>query len=318
MPVNETPLIARNKEFRNVRRRSSFQLRGKRLSRMASGVIAVPHPEIDPKDFYRHISPEIPPPQQMRQLLVWCARRCINSQPETSNATRIAKSIQEDVINALMNGKINTSWLHRINDGAQEDITTEKKPHPQNVVNAQKRIEYQERVDRLENEIQLWKSLNHRFYELHARAVDSCAAILPPGHTPNDPPNQIRTQLTDPIHPSTSSAVSHPTPPMDSSQIFDMNALTDEERAFWHRHFAPSEGDNFDTFAMNLENHVDRLHHSMYQASQFDRAVRAYGDGLFKRLIGAIGERQEQEQLVKLEPMDVLKKLAASMERDES
>lgn len=122
IPISETPMIRKNQEFRNGKRRSSFALRGKRASSIGNGFVgknskdplwyicifckifswilirvsrtpiilwtaslALPHASIIPQDFYRHISPELPGPVRMKQLLAWCGRRAIDAQPSSAS-----------------------------------------------------------------------------------------------------------------------------------------------------------------------------------------------------------------------------------------
>ena len=102
------------------RRRSS--LRGKRASTIGNGFIAMPHPDIETSDFYKHIAASTPEPIRMKQLLVWCARRAVDKlssskMKETSieNASpyAVAKAICDEIIQALVNNEINTSWYNR-------------------------------------------------------------------------------------------------------------------------------------------------------------------------------------------------------------
>ncbi|KAJ2813083.1 hypothetical protein FBU31_007496, partial [Coemansia sp. 'formosensis'] len=63
------------KSTMGARRRSTFSMRGKRASSIGGGFKATPHDSVSAGDFYRHISPELPEPIRLRQLLAWCARR---------------------------------------------------------------------------------------------------------------------------------------------------------------------------------------------------------------------------------------------------
>lgn len=76
--VQETPIINRNRELRNAKRRSSLELRGKRVS-VLNGVAGTPHESIDPAQYYRHIDADQPDAIRMRQLLIWACEKVINS-----------------------------------------------------------------------------------------------------------------------------------------------------------------------------------------------------------------------------------------------
>lgn len=85
LPFSDTPIINRNKELRratNGRRRSSLGLRGRRASSLIdSGHSALPHPTVDPSQFYKLIGSELSEPRRMKQLLLWCAERARGSKP---------------------------------------------------------------------------------------------------------------------------------------------------------------------------------------------------------------------------------------------
>ena len=61
--------------------------------------VVLPHSSIGAKDFHKHISPELPDPLRMRQLMVWAVQHCCDSvierkeeEPEDediSNASRL-------------------------------------------------------------------------------------------------------------------------------------------------------------------------------------------------------------------------------------
>lgn len=48
---------------------------------------ALPHKEVDTKDFYKHIASEgLSEPRRMRQLLTWCATRALGEKPSGSRS----------------------------------------------------------------------------------------------------------------------------------------------------------------------------------------------------------------------------------------
>ena len=95
IPFSDTPVINRNKEMRRKGgtsgRRSSLGMRGRRASSLISnGQSALPHREVDPSEFYKHISDGLLEYQRMKQLLTWCGERALSEKPplgsENSNA----------------------------------------------------------------------------------------------------------------------------------------------------------------------------------------------------------------------------------------
>jgi kinetochore protein Mis13/DSN1 len=100
VPERETPMIRKNKELREAQRRSSLSMRGQRASSsLGRGEISaskppvsgnwtrrqlmrgtgIPHPNVDSGTFWKHITPTLPEPIKARHLLVWCAKRALDS-----------------------------------------------------------------------------------------------------------------------------------------------------------------------------------------------------------------------------------------------
>ncbi|KAK9728602.1 hypothetical protein K7432_000949 [Basidiobolus ranarum] len=174
IPIEETPMINKNKEFRNNRRRSSFAKRGKRASSIAGGFISLPHPSVSESDFFKHISPELPDPVRMKQLLVWCGRRAMDKQTsKDQESLELAKVIQEEIMTLLVNNQVSTSWYSR--DSAQtanESFTC--KENPQNIINKEKKEEYEYSIQRLQEENEEWNRLIRKQNTYHAATVEGC------------------------------------------------------------------------------------------------------------------------------------------------
>jgi len=106
LPFADTPVITRNKEMRkgskDGHRRSSTGLRGRRASSLIdtgmsngacgttrSNVVrnwltsfpALPHSEVQVRDFYKYIEQSLPEPRRMKQLLIWCGSRALPEKP---------------------------------------------------------------------------------------------------------------------------------------------------------------------------------------------------------------------------------------------
>lgn len=77
----------------NTNRRSSLGMRGRRASSLIeSGQTAIPHREVNPADFYKHIEAEgLTEPRRMKQLLTWCGERALAEKPPhgTPNSSAI-------------------------------------------------------------------------------------------------------------------------------------------------------------------------------------------------------------------------------------
>lgn len=85
LPFSDTPVMNRNKEMRRKTgaRRSSLGMRGRRASSLIdNGHSAIPHREVDPAEFYKHIEAEgLSEPRRMKQLLTWCGERALSEKP---------------------------------------------------------------------------------------------------------------------------------------------------------------------------------------------------------------------------------------------
>ena len=101
LPFSDTPIINRNKEMRKKTggRRSSLGMRGRRASSLLdSGNSAIPHREVDPAEFYKHIEADGPSePRRMKQLLMWCGERALAKKPKLGSLNS----------NAVLGGKSN-------------------------------------------------------------------------------------------------------------------------------------------------------------------------------------------------------------------
>lgn len=188
LPITDTPVIRRNQEMRRQqenktgRRRSSLGNRGKRTSSIGNGFVAVPHESVDPSLFYKHLDSELPEPHRLKQLLVWSARRLLETQTKAYNekkadpklgteektAVRIARLIQEEIVRDLADGKIGISWWNRDDEtgsgelgfGANGKATTKEpkklKPNIHNVTNLQNMQAYERKLKALQHEKNMW------------------------------------------------------------------------------------------------------------------------------------------------------------------
>ena len=68
---------------------------------MANVAAAVPHTEVDVKDFYKHISEEgLSEPRRMKQLLTWCGTRALGEKPSYSSGDGNARLAGETLLSA--------------------------------------------------------------------------------------------------------------------------------------------------------------------------------------------------------------------------
>ncbi|CAI7625139.1 unnamed protein product [Penicillium glandicola] len=213
LPVADTPVIQRNKEFRGGkgdksdkgRRRSSLSMRGRRASFLIdSGTSnALPHREVGTADFYKHIADDgIPEPRRMRQLLIWCATRAIGEKPsggsnsDDQSARLAARVIQEELLQDFSSNSELSNWLGR--EDLNPPAVVVKKPNPRNVQNTEKIKELEEHIQKLHKERQSLNAL------LRQPAIPVIKAKSQPDNQPKDKSSrksqreEIDSSLLDP------------------------------------------------------------------------------------------------------------------------
>ncbi|GJN79009.1 hypothetical protein PLIIFM63780_002520 [Purpureocillium lilacinum] len=139
LPMSDTPIINRNKDMRkkgNSNRRSSLGSRGRRASSLIeSGQSAIPHREVDPTEFYKHIEADLVEPRRMKQLLMWCGERALSAKPPlgTKNADAIlgARAIQDQILKDFASRSEFSDWFTR--DDVESRAKVVLKPNPRNL-----------------------------------------------------------------------------------------------------------------------------------------------------------------------------------------
>lgn len=293
LSTRDTPMIRKNKELRQQsraggHRRSSSGLRGKRASSIGNGFRAVPHPDIDARDFYKHIADDLPDPLRMRQLLAWCARRAFDEQkvrldaapPEKGqvmdrNAATIAQVVKQEVLMDLIESRIETSWYHR----PEGPPKTPTKPNPQNEENRAKIEHLQTVLERLRTEERQWKALI------------------------TNPPTSQATMTND-----------------KDIQPEDLSLLRPRERAFWEN---VQQQDSRDAERVQewmggeeskLELQVDKLFHMLHSVRMLGKAAEGFSEQALSQAAEAFDARreraQEEARTTDVSPRDILRTLS--------
>ncbi|KAJ1920242.1 hypothetical protein H4219_001475 [Mycoemilia scoparia] len=158
------------------RRRSTFGIRGKRASSIGSGFSVHPHESVSMSDFYRHISPELPEPVRLRQLLTWCSRRLdLHTLIPGKPVHPIAQSVIDDMQRSLESGKVYLSWYRRTidHDVIKSNQPQKQQAHPLNVKNTEKRAHLLKHIAELKQEYAKWKALLSKAGNDHVRSIDT-------------------------------------------------------------------------------------------------------------------------------------------------
>jgi kinetochore protein Mis13/DSN1 len=112
---------------------------------MLTQFLALPHSEVAPQDFYKHIESEgLSEPRRMRQLLTWCATRAMGEKSTGSNTGKeseilAARVIQEELLKDFSNKSEMSDWFSRVRPTSTPSFSikiriltpSRKTPHPQ-------------------------------------------------------------------------------------------------------------------------------------------------------------------------------------------
>ncbi|KAK0614161.1 Mis12-Mtw1 protein family-domain-containing protein [Immersiella caudata] len=226
LPFSDTPIINRNKELRKKggasgSRRSSLGMRGRRASSLIdNGHSALPHREVDPSEFYKHISAEgLSEPRRMKQLLIWCGERALSEKPPhgshgssavlggknlavplplcEANGGRAARAIQDQLLKDFGQRSEFSDWFSREEEPQRPVVL---KPNPRNIEHDAKIAELEARINRLKEEKRAWQALAKPLPEAESLYPDDNPrkASLPDKSLLDPEEAQILASLTHP------------------------------------------------------------------------------------------------------------------------
>ncbi|CAO3661326.1 unnamed protein product [Umbelopsis vinacea] len=152
----------------NPSRRSSFMSRSKQQSSFSRTSVAFPHPHLEPKNFYKHIMPDLPDPVRMRQLLSWCGHKLL-SDPKGEGK----KSPAEILVSNPLGYK--------------------RKPNPRNQRNLRLVEKYERTAAIMEKEDIAWRSVAMKLNNYHASVLDSCPPL--PKASEQEGDNSLNTRF---------------------------------------------------------------------------------------------------------------------------
>ncbi|VUC27674.1 unnamed protein product [Clonostachys rosea] len=181
LPMSDTPIINRNKEMRKKgsNRRSSLGSRGRRASSLIeSGQTAIPHREVNPAEFYKHIEEGLTETRRMKQLLTWCGERALAVKPAhgTKNSSIIhggrdfdyylrdltkltmipARAIQDQLLKDFSVRSEFSDWFSR-DEGPKAPVIL--KPNPRNIELDEKMAQLEANIQRLQEEKKAWQAM---------------------------------------------------------------------------------------------------------------------------------------------------------------
>jgi kinetochore protein Mis13/DSN1 len=126
--------------------------------------VAVPHADVDSRDFYKHIEQSLPEPRRMKQLLTWNGTRALPAKVNGGSgdademfAVEGARHMMEELLKDWANKSEMSDWFNREDDASSAAIV--KHPNPHNARMAEKVQELEEEVKRLQEEKKSWDAL---------------------------------------------------------------------------------------------------------------------------------------------------------------
>lgn len=162
--------------------RSAFTLLKEEVEANILDLSALPHADVDTRDFYKHIDQNLPEPHRMRHLLTWCSARALPEKvpgaSRDANETlavdagsfgslsvlrlswnadpNVARHIQEELLKDFNSKPEMSEWFNR-----EETASTVlvKKPNPRNIQNAAKLQELEQEIARLQGEKASWEKI---------------------------------------------------------------------------------------------------------------------------------------------------------------
>ncbi|KAK0658920.1 putative kinetochore protein mis13 [Cercophora samala] len=299
LPFSDTPIQNRNKEFRKKGgasggRRSSLGMRGRRASSLIdNGQSALPHREVDPKDFYKYISAEgLSEPRRMKQLLIWCGERALSEKPrggKGNSAVLGARAIQDQILKDFASVSEFSDWFSR-EEAPKPPVVL--KPNPRNEDYDRKIEEMEERIKRLKQVKKAWQAI--------AKPLPTLDPIYPLSTPPpadnnnnnnnnNNPPEDQQPPQPDPRK------APLPDPKLLTAEEGEMlSFLTSPETSFgsWKRQVRSRLQNVHQELELEVDVLADRVH-------KFDMRVGVAGreaDEVLRRSAGRLREREEREK----------------------
>ncbi|SGZ51489.1 CIC11C00000000456 [Sungouiella intermedia] len=232
-------------------RRSSYNNRGKRVLSIGNGYVAKPHSEVSATEYYKLLDRSMPEPSQMRQLLVWCFKKMeqeTDSEDGSSlsdTAKGIAKIIQQELLEDLVDGTITTSWYSRRDDKTEDRLSSKRiiRPNPLNESNKENIEIFTRKLRLLQAEKQEWH-----------KSFDRCVAPLKSLSIVSDEVNEQKLAKHVERHNDERIVADV----LGEGLLKQMQAGTDEVK---------------ESVPKKLEESVDKLYHMLYQMGQTVKLV---------------------------------------------
>ncbi|KAH9484233.1 Kinetochore protein mis13 [Psilocybe cubensis] len=176
------------------RRKSSVNGRGKRTSSsyQATGIITQPHNSVSESSFHKHIDCDLPEPERLRQLLIWCSLRAASNPSSTTSSSssssskpppptlpplstqgaQVLKSVQEGLVRMLAGKEINLSLYEPEAASSSTRPPEDLRENEQNVRNRQWEVRYTQHIQQAQAEEESWKKVSYG-YDTYTKGLQS-------------------------------------------------------------------------------------------------------------------------------------------------
>ncbi|KAK3351383.1 Mis12-Mtw1 protein family-domain-containing protein [Neurospora tetraspora] len=274
LPLSDTPIINRNKEMRKKggasgSRRSSLGMRGRRASSLIeNGHSAIPHREVDPSEFYKHIEAEgLSEPRRMRQLLTWCGERALSEKPphgsHGSSAILGARAIQDQLLKDFGARSEFSDWFAR-EEAPKPPVVLQ--PNPRNLEHDAKIAELEAKIKRLKEEKKAWQAL--------AKPLPDLEPLYPD-------PDPTKAPLPEPSL-------------LDAEEAKILASLTESDTAF--SSFRRRTRSRLQNVQSSLEFKIDHLADSVHKLDMRVSTAGREADRVLALSAARLKEREEREK----------------------
>lgn len=279
LPLSDTPIINRNKEMRKKggatgSRRSSLGMRGRRASSLIeNGHSAIPHREVDPSEFYKHIEAEgLSEPRRMRQLLTWCGERALSEKPphgsHGSSAILGARAIQDQLLKDFGARSEFSDWFAR-EEAPRPPVVLQ--PNPRNLEHDAKIAELEAKIKRLKEEKKAWQAL--------AKPLPEFEPLYPDSNSNNPDPTKA---------PLPESSL------LDAEEAKILAFLTESDTAF--SSFRRRTRSRLQNVQSSLEFKIDHLADSVHKLDMRVSTAGREADKVLALSAARLKEREKQEK----------------------
>ncbi|WVQ72045.1 hypothetical protein IAR50_001589 [Cryptococcus sp. DSM 104548] len=303
---SETPVINRNKEYRqDTGRRGSKDRGGRASTSFGKGDITMPHKSIDYRMLYRHLPSGLPDPHRARILITWCANRATREavRPKSSSSKgkeketdigrteegdRILKEIMDDFHHKMSKGAVETNTFSSLGDDTESFSISGLRPHPRNVDNRRTEAEISAVVRRFKEEGAHWSAIATA---ANSRQQDTIRRLEKKMMTNADPDMSKAPVWMQQILAVTEEVIAQPD--LDPSLPLALSSAEAQAEA-------SANANKFE----DVEFKVDMIHQTSHVALQYVLQSSRFLDGIFSSLTADLRARERLGLASALPPPD--------------